>query len=50
VTVSGINYANDLSQWHENKPSDSLNQLNWAGARRRLRGLDVEYPGARAGR
>jgi hypothetical protein len=27
VTASGINYANDLSQWLTYKPSDSLNQL-----------------------
>jgi hypothetical protein len=27
VTVSGIDYANNLSQWLANKPSDPLNQL-----------------------
>jgi hypothetical protein len=27
VTASGIDYANNLSQWLANKPSDSLNQL-----------------------
>jgi endoglucanase len=27
VTASGINYANDLSQWLANRPSDPLNQL-----------------------
>jgi len=27
VTVSGIDYANNLSQWLANRPSDPLNQL-----------------------
>ncbi len=27
VTVSGIDYSNNLSQWLANKPTDSLNQL-----------------------
>ena len=27
VTASGIDYANNLSQWLANKPSDSLNQV-----------------------